>query len=124
MTFYNRDLKPCSRSLRNNMTEAEWRLWYVLKNKQLNGHQFYRQKIIGDYIVDFYCPAVKLVVEVDGSQHQSKVNAESDKKRDEFLKNHGLNILRVNNLEVLRNIEGVVHRILEYLEIPLNPPYT
>jgi very-short-patch-repair endonuclease len=101
------------------MTDAEHRLWYVLRNKQLNGFQFYRQKVIGDYIVDFYCPAAKLVIEVDGSQHYSQPGIESDKVRDQFLKDHGLRVRRVNNLDVLENLEGVVEVIVNDLEIPL-----
>jgi len=90
-----------------------------LKNKQLNGYQFHRQKIIGDYIVDFFCPKLKLVIEVDGGQHYSGQLEAADKIRDEFLKNHGLKVMRFTNLDVLQNLEGVVERILEDLEIPL-----
>jgi len=98
------------------MTDAENRLWRVLRNKQLKNCQFYRQKIIGDYIVDFYCPAAKLVVEVDGSQHNSELGSELDNIRDEFLKKHGLRIRRINNLDVLKNLEGVVEVIVKDLE--------
>jgi very-short-patch-repair endonuclease len=112
MTFYNPDLKPYSKNLRNNMTEAENRLWYYLRNRQLKGYRFYRQKIIGNYIVDFYCPALKLVIEVDGSQHYSIAGTEDDRMRDEFFRNYGLRVLRFNNLEVLHNLEGVIETIL------------
>jgi very-short-patch-repair endonuclease len=123
MTFYNPNLKMIARSLRKNSTDAENSLWYFLRNKNLKGYQFYRQKMIGDYIVDFYCPKAKLVIEVDGGQHYSSPILESDKIRDEFLIKHGLRVRRVNNLDVLQNIEGVIEAILTDLEIPLNPPY-
>jgi len=69
MLSYNRNLKPLSRNLRSNMPEAEILLWSKLRGNQLKGLQFYRQKIIDNYIVDFYCPKSRLVVEVDGGQH-------------------------------------------------------
>jgi very-short-patch-repair endonuclease len=119
MTFYNKNLKTYSRALRKNMTDAESRLWRVLRNKQLKDLQFYRQKIIGDYIVDFYCPAAKLVVEVDGSQHYSGLGTETDYIRDQFLMDHGLRVRRVNNLDVLTNLEGVVEIIVKDLETTL-----
>ncbi len=116
--FYDKELKPYSRALRNNMTDAELHLWSTLRMKQLKGYQFYRQKIIGNYIVDFYCPQAKLVIEVDGGQHYSGQIETTDKKRDEYLKSHGFKVLRFNNLEVLQNIEGVVDRVLEDLGNP------
>ena len=95
--------------------------------KQINSCQFYRQRIIGDYIVDFYCPRAKLVIEVDGGQHYSDDMAEVDRKRDDYLKNLGLKVLRFSNTEVLNNIEGVVESILENMGIiqenPPTPPF-
>ena len=69
MLKYNRSLKQPARRLRREMTNAEQALWGKLRRKQIQGIQFYRQRPIGDYVVDFYAPQVKLVVEVDGSQH-------------------------------------------------------
>src|SRR4051794_4161542 len=66
---YGRTLKPIARLLRREMTDAEQRLWFRLRRKQLEGVQFYRQKPIGPYIVDFFAPTIDLVIEVDGSQH-------------------------------------------------------
>ena len=82
------------------MTECERLLWSRLRRKQLEGVQFYRQKPIGDYVVDFYAPAAKLVVEVDGSQHKEPVHAENDALRDESLKSQGLRVMRFTNLQV------------------------
>ena len=85
--------------------------------KQLNSCQFYRQKTIGNYIVDFYCPGAKLVIEVDGSQHYSEEMMEKDRVRDEYMRNHGLKVLRFDDIGVLTNIEGVVENILENMGV-------
>ena len=97
------------------MTDAERSLWSKLRRKQLNGYQFYRQKIIGNYIVDFYCPKAKLVVEVDGSQHYSEEMLEADKRRKDYLRRSSFTVIRFSDLEVLKNLNGVIERILEYL---------
>jgi len=127
MLIYNNNLKIYNRELRNNMTDAERRLWSTIRMKKINSCQFYRQRIIGDYIVDFYCPRAKLVIEVDGGQHYSDDMAEVDRKRDDYLKNLGLKVLRFSNTEVLNNIEGVVESILENMGIiqenPPTPPF-
>jgi very-short-patch-repair endonuclease len=115
MLSYNGDLLLYSRELRNNMTDAERSLWAKLRRKQLNGCQFYRQKIIGSYIVDFYCSKAKLVIEVDGSQHYSVEMMEADRQRDEYLRANALTVIRFSDLEVLKNLEGVIARILEFL---------
>jgi len=123
MLIYNNNLKIYSRELRKNMTDAERRLWSTIRMKQIDSCQFYRQRIIGDYIVDFYCPRAKLVIEVDGGQHYSDEMVEMDRKRDDYLKNLGLKVLRFSNTEVLNNIEGVVESILENMGIiQANPP--
>ncbi len=125
MLPYNKNLKEPSRQLRENMTDAERYLWAKIRMKQLKGYQFYRQKPIGDYIVDFFCPKEKLVIEVDGSQHFSDEMAEYDRIRDEYLSSLGLRVLRFTNTNVLTYIEGVVENIIENVgdEIPLSPPF-
>jgi len=94
MLFYNKNLKGNARSLRRNMTHAEKLLWSAIRRKQLKGYQFYRQKIIGNFIVDFYCPKTSLVIEVDGSQHYGDKGIRNDRRRDSYLNNLGLRILR------------------------------
>lgn len=116
MLLYNKNLKQYSRELRKNMTDAERYLWSKVRMKQLNSCQFYRQRIIDNYIVDFFCPRAKLVIEVDGSQHYSDEMAEADKIRDEYMRNNGLKVLRFTDTEVLKNIEGTVEIILENLK--------
>lgn len=113
MLPYNSNLKPFARELRKNATDAEKKLWSKIRMRQLSGYQFYRQKIIGDYIVDFFCPRARLVIEVDGGQHYHDEVAEADRLKDEYLKSCGLRVLRFTNIDVLTNIEGVVQRIIE-----------
>ena len=124
---YNKDLIPYSRILRLNTTDAERRLWSKLRVRQIQGYRFNRQKIIGNYIVDFFCPKAKLVIEVDGSQHSVGNVAEADKVRDEYLIKLGLRVLRFTDTDVLKNIEGVAEKILESImargKNPLNPPF-
>ena len=124
MLPYNKNLKQHSRQLRENMTDAERRLWVKIRMKQLKGYQFYRQKPIGDYIVDFFCPRAKLVIEVDGSQHFVNETIEYDRIREDYASSLGLKVLRFTNTEVLKHVEGVVERIEEEMneKIPLNPP--
>jgi len=106
------------------MTDAEIHLWSRLKNKQLNGYQFYRQKPIGNYIVDFYCPATKMVIEVDGGQHFYEDGIERDKERDVYINSLGLKVLRFTNVEVLKNMQEVIDSIIENMnQIPLVPPF-
>ena len=112
---YNKGLKSFARELRKNMTDAERFLWQKLRKKQLKGYQFYRQKIIGDFIVDFYCPAAKLVIELDGGQHFTKEGSFKDKKRDQYLEGLGLKILRFSDRDMFNKTEGVLERILECL---------
>ncbi len=95
MLPYNGNLKQYSRQLRENMTDAERHLWAKIRMKQLKGYQFYRQKPIGDYIVDFFCPRAQLVIEIDGSQHFSDDMLEYDRIRDEHMRSLGLRVLKV-----------------------------
>ncbi len=115
MLFYNIKLKKYSQELRKNMTDAERLLWSRLRKKQLNNFQFYRQRIIGDYIVDFYCPRSKLIIEVDGGQHYQDEGERRDEARNDYMRNVGMRVLRFSDREVLQNLDGVVERIYEIL---------
>jgi len=115
MLFYNTKLKKYSQELRKNMTDAEMLLWSKLRRKQLKGYQFYRQRIIDNYIADFYCAKSSLVIELDGGQHYTDEGMEADKERDNYMKRQGLKVLRFSDREVLKNIEGVTQRIYENL---------
>jgi very-short-patch-repair endonuclease len=111
MLKYNKKLKEFSRVLRKKMTDAERKLWYRIRMKQIKGLQFYRQKPIGNYIVDFYCPKAKLVIELDGGQHYLKTGEEKDKIKDNYLSGLGLKVLRFSDVDVLRDIDSVLEKI-------------
>jgi very-short-patch-repair endonuclease len=115
MLSCNKKLKEFARELRTNMTDAERLIWSRLRRRQINGHQFYRQKIIGEYIVDFYCPAANLIIEIDGGQHCSPEGIKKDKVRDDYLQGLGLRVLRFLDTDVLKNMDGALERILEYV---------
>ena len=112
--FLPRDkkLNIFSRNLRNNMTKQEKRLWYDFLKGQ--SQQFNRQRVIGEYIVDFYCDKLKLVVELDGSQHYGPETVAYDRQRTAFLKDLRLTVLRFSNFDVDRDFEGVCMSILNH----------
>jgi very-short-patch-repair endonuclease len=103
---FNPELKDRAKALRKAGILHEALLWLELKNKKLNGLDFDRQKIIGNYIVDFYCAERSVVIEVDGSSHDNK--QDDDFLRDEFLNSLGLTVIRILAKEVLQNLPGVV----------------
>jgi very-short-patch-repair endonuclease len=111
MLLHDKKLKRLSQHLRNTMTDAERLLLSRLKDRQVKGTQFYRQKIIGRYIVDFYCPKGELVIEVDGGQHYLNPGRQRDAVRDCDLQRMGLRILRFSDREVLMEIEAVMEKI-------------
>ena len=93
------------------MTDAENILWFKLRRKQLKGHLFYRQKIIGKYIVDFYCPKADLVIELDGGQHYSETGQAKDRTRDDVLRGMEIKVLRFSDRDVFENMDGVMEGI-------------
>jgi very-short-patch-repair endonuclease len=115
MLHYDKDLKPLSQNLRRNATEAERYLWSKLRGKQLKNLQFYRQKLINRYIVDFYCPKARLVIELDGGQHYEEAGRNKDRIRDEALKESGLKVLRFSDRDVFENTDEVMEKIWSYL---------
>jgi len=120
---YKQSLKKPSRLLRRQMTNAEKLLWSKLRRRNIKGCQFNRQKPIDNYIVDFYCCRTKLAIEVDVGQHYEESNEIKDRARDTKLRQFGIKVLRFTNLDVLKNIEGVVGKIYDELnQILLNPP--
>lgn len=111
---YNKQLVPFAKQLRKEMTKEERHLWYDFL-KQLP-ETVNRQKVIGHYIVDFYCSAAKLVIELDGSQHYESEGQKSDRVRDEYLQNLGITVLRYSNREVHENFDGVCTDILKHIK--------
>ena len=122
MLPFDSKLKPLAQNLRSNMTDAEQLIWSKIRRKQIGDLQFYRQKNIGQYIVDFYCPKGKLIVEIDGGQHYESDGMKKDRERDRYLQQLGFVVLRFSDIEVLKNIDGVVERIHEQLKSPRLPP--
>lgn len=113
---YKTFLKPLARNLRSAMTPQESLLWSFLRRKQIWGVQFFRQRAIGNYIVDFYAPSVKLVIEIDGSQHSEPEMVEQDRIRDDYLKNIELHVLRFENGQVEHCLDLVLIDINRYVE--------
>lgn len=115
MTYkYNKRLVGNAQALRRNMTSEEKHLWYdFLKKLPITVH---RQKNIGDYIVDFYIASSKLVIELDGHQHNLPENLEADKKRDNYLEKLGITVLRYKNTDINRSFEAVCRDILRHLK--------
>ncbi|MCR4568080.1 MAG: endonuclease domain-containing protein [Pseudobutyrivibrio sp.] len=110
---YNSNLKDFSRNLRKNMTKEERHLWYdCLKQLPVT---IKRQQIIGDYIVDFYCAAKKIVIELDGTQHFECEGRSNDIIRDEYLGKLGIKVLRYSNYDIDQNFVAVCMDIRKYL---------
>lgn len=104
-------LKEKRRSLRNNGTSAEATLWTLLSKSQLEGRKFRRQHSIKNYIVDFYCHAEKLAIELDGDVHFTEQGLEYDKKRDAELASLGIKVIRFENEDVFRATTAVLEKI-------------
>ncbi|MDZ7736172.1 MAG: endonuclease domain-containing protein [Gammaproteobacteria bacterium] len=103
-----------ARNLRKNSTDAERLLWRHLRDRQLQGYKFRRQQTIGPYIVDFICLEQRLIVEVDGGQHQQQ--GEYDDRRTRWLEDEGYRIIRFWNHDVLSNIDSVLTQISAALQ--------
>ena len=114
--FYTKQALEYSRELRQNSTDVEKILWYYLRNNQLNGYKFRRQEAIDKYIVDFVCFEKKLIIELDGGQHNENDNITKDNERTKFLENNNFKVLRFWNNEIIENIENVLNKIYETLE--------
>ena len=107
----NLALKQRRRELRRNQTEAEKTLWTCVRNRQLYGVRFFRQYSIGPYILDFYCPQMKLAIELDGGQHIENGRKEYDEARSAYLQAHGIDVIRFRNHDILNQTESVLRRL-------------
>ena len=117
-TKYNRKLTPLAKTLRKNMTKQEKELWYKYLRKY--PIKFYRQRVIDDYIADFYCAKAKIVIELDGSQHYDNKGYLKDKIRTERLENYDLTVIRIPNNEIDKNLKGVC----DYIDAIINKTLT
>ena len=106
---YDRRLQGFARSLRRDMTPQERKLWYFFLRSY--PQKFYRQRIIGPYIVDFYCASARLVIEIDGSQHYTETGERHDHERSQTLRSFGLKVLRFTNPEIDQSFEAVCAEI-------------
>ncbi len=109
----NSSLTKNAQDLRKNMTKEERHLWYdFLKTLPVT---FHRQKVIGNFIVDFYCASAKIAIEIDGSQHYTDEGIKKDKERDRILNSLDIKVLRYTNTEINKNFSGVCADILSHL---------
>ena len=115
---YNPKLKALAAQLRSRGTKSEILLWNELKGGQLNGLRFIRQKPIGDFIVDFYCKEVGLVIELDGLSHQYNEVMDLDERKQSYLESIGLKVIRFEDEDVIRDIRNVM-RVIEYTSLSL-----
>ena len=122
--YYNHELKPLSRKLRNQSTLSEILLWKKLRARQILGYQFARQKPIKNYIVDFYCSKLQLVIEVDGSSHDSEGAYRKDLQRQKELESMGLKCLRFDDLQIKRNLDNVIFIIEDWINKNAKQPLT
>lgn len=107
-----RSMTQRARRLRAQLSDAEQKLWRALRREQINGLSFRRQHPVGAYALDFYCPALHLAIEVDGGQHAEATIVKKDRKRSEYLAEHGIHIVRFWNNDVLGNLNGVLEEIV------------
>lgn len=119
--FYNKNLQPNANRLRKEMTKAEACLWkYVLRAGKMKGYGFRRQRPVLNYIADFMCKELMLIVEVDGSIHELEEVRKNDEQRQKALEEAGFTVLRFTNNEVLTNIQWVHSCLEEWIEKKLN----
>lgn len=114
--YYSKYLKTNASALRKVMTKAEACLWkYLLKARKLDGYSFSRQRPVDSYIADFMCKELKLIIEVDGNTHNFENIYQKDQERQRDLEELGFKVIRFNDIEVLKNIEGVRQEILNVI---------
>ena len=106
-----------SRELRKNMTPQERKLWNIIRNRQFFGYRFRRQFPIGAYIADFICREKKIIIEIDGGQHNTDENLVYDRNRTEYLNSEGYNVVRFWNNDIDNNMSGVYEKLKEIFEI-------
>lgn len=122
MGYYgNRELMKKARVLRSNMTLAEIILWSRLRSKKIDGYKFRRQQPMFDYVIDFYCDELKLIIEVDGEIHSLTEKVNSDIKRDKILKINGYNLIRLSNFEIVTDIDETIRKIKTFIKSILSP---
>jgi len=115
-------MKSRRKALRNNMPKAEIILWSKLKGNQLKDYKFRRQHSIGKFVVDFFCPKLKLVIEVDGNSHFLDKKSEQDYERQKYIESQGIRFLRFTNTDIYQNMNDVLTTVEKYIEKYENHP--
>ena len=109
--FNIKELKEVRKALRLNGTSAEAVMWTQIKGRKINGRKWRRQFSVGPFIVDFYCPELKLAIELDGAPHYATGGYEADELRTNYLREHGIRIIRFENKDIWTSLEGVIETI-------------
>jgi very-short-patch-repair endonuclease len=124
MSFLHNDpiLKQRRRDLRRDQTEAERAFWLRVRNKQFYGLRFVRQYSIGPYILDFFCPSLRLAIELDGGQHNERDNKEYDEARTQYLTTLGIEVMRFWNNDVLVDMQSVLSKVAGWIDAQHNSP--
>jgi very-short-patch-repair endonuclease len=120
MKLHNKFLQNNAKNLRKNLTAQERKLWHSIRNRQVLNVKFLRQKILSNYIVDFYSAEIKLVIELDGGQHYDTNNILKDKRRDIILSKYGITVLRFTNLDINLRFNSVMDVIYNEIEARRN----
>ncbi len=112
--FNRRDRKYLRKDLRSHASKSEQLLWLQIRNRQIEGLKFRRQHGVGRYVVDFYCPEIKLVIELDGDSHFTPEAIAYDRERTEYLEHNGLTVIRFTNTKIHQAINEVIITIIQY----------
>ena len=114
--YYNTKLKQLARYLRNNSTLSEVLFWNEVKGGQILGYQFLRQKLIDNYIVDFYCPRLKLAIEIDGESHGYRKAMLRDERKERFLSETGIELIRYDDHDVKSDIGAIMDHLIDWIQ--------
>lgn len=108
--------REIAKEFRKQPTSSEWKLWQIIKEKHILGYKFRRQYVVAGFIIDFYCPSLRLGIEVDGAIHYVKKNIERDLKREQIIKKYRINIIRITNQEIEADPIQVLRRLKDYIK--------
>ena len=116
IVFNNKAYTARRKALRRSLSKAEAVIWLHLSRKQMNGFKFRRQYSVNQYVIDFYCPELKLAIEIDGDSHYGYLSEKYDNERQKYIESFGIHFMRFTNDDVYNNIDGVLQMIYEWTE--------
>ena len=116
IVFNNKAYTARRKALRRSLSKAEAVIWLHLSRKQMKGFKFRRQYSVNQYVVDFYCPELKLAIEIDGDSHFNDISEKYDKERQKSIESFGIRFLRFTNIDIYDNIDGVLQTIFEWIK--------